>query len=146
MKVFAGVPVPGVLLALSLGVVLAACQMRGEAALPVARSAAPAGPETEGRLLAQIRTEIGQAPCTLNAQCRTLPVGAKACGGPASWEAWSTVQTDGARLQALAAELEQAQRRRIEQSGQQSNCQFIADPGAVCVAQRCVLASRRNAS
>ena len=44
----------------------------------------------EADLLAHIRNEIGTAPCSGDAQCRTLPLGVKACGGPQAWLPWST--------------------------------------------------------
>jgi hypothetical protein len=101
--------------------------------------------ETEAGLLDRIRDEIGAAACRSNDECRSLPVGAKACGGPAAWWPWSTAQSDGKQLQAWAQDLERLQRERIARSGQLSNCQFVADPGAACVAQRCVLQGRGRA-
>ena len=99
---------------------------------------------TEAALLARIRTEVGEARCSADSQCRTLAIGAKACGGPESWLAWSTATVPGAagraeRLQAWSTELAAQQRQRQQASGMVSNCQYNADPGAVCQAQRCVL-------
>ena len=103
-----------------------------------------AAPATEAALLARIRTEVGEARCSADSQCRTLAIGAKACGGPESWLAWSTATVPGAagraeRLQAWSTELAAQQRQRQQASGMVSNCQYNADPGAVCQAQRCVL-------
>src|SRR3990167_6884371 len=47
---------------------------------PKSASASRAG---EAALLARIDAEVGGAPCSSSTQCRTLPIGAKACGGPA---------------------------------------------------------------
>ena len=114
---------------------------------PTGPAAAPAAePAAETRLLEQIRAEIGRAACTDDAQCRTLPVGAKACGGPAAWWPWSEASTNGARLLAWAQELDQLQRQRIEASGMRSDCRYVPDPGAACVAQRCVLLVRGGRS
>lgn len=114
-------------------------------AAPVA-PAVPAPAETESiRLGRELRALIGPAACTSNAQCRTLAVGAKACGGPAGYLAWSTQGTDAERLIALATRQAQAQRREIEASGMLSNCAMVADPGAACVSARCELATPQSA-
>lgn len=110
-----------------------------------AQPVAPAAPTDEAALLAHIRAEIGDAPCSSDAQCRTLAIGHKACGGPQQWWAWSTTTGQADRLQAWAAELARLQQQRQEASGMASNCQYIGDPGAVCQAQRCVLRSGANA-
>ena len=93
----------------------------------------------EAALLARIHAEIGDARCTSDAQCRTLPIGAKACGGPEYWLAWSTSTGRADLLQRRAEELAALQRQRNERRGIQSTCQYNADPGAICQAQRCVL-------
>jgi hypothetical protein len=123
---------------LAAGLVLAAC---AQAQAPAASPADPG--EAEARLLQQMRQAIGEAPCSSDAQCRTVPAGAKACGGPAAWWAWSQAHSDGAQLQALSRQLDRLQRKRFEASGEQSNCQVVPDPGAACVARRCVLRGGR---
>lgn len=110
-----------------------------------AQPVAPAAPADEAALLARIRAEIGDAPCSSDAQCRTLAIGHKACGGPQQWWAWSTANGQADRLQAWAGELARLQQQRQEASGMASNCQYIGDPGAVCQAQRCVLRTNANA-
>lgn len=128
------------------GGLLAACSL---AQAPAPAAPAPAATATqagkhdaEARVLAQMRQAIGDAPCRSDAQCRTVPAGAKACGGPAAWWAWSEAHTDGAQLKAWSQQLDRLQRKRFEASGEQSNCQVMPDPGAACVAQRCVLRGR----
>lgn len=116
---------------------LCACQAP-VVALPPALPA----PDAAARLLAQIRDEIGDAPCRQDAQCRTLPIGAKACGGPAAWWAWSEVNARGDRLQAWARQLAQLERDRQSREGLLSTCTIVPDPGASCLAQRCVLNAR----
>lgn len=132
--------------ALKLGAVMLFLVLPGWMGGPTALADAPARAhkqlDAETRLLAQIRAEIGAAACSHDAQCRTLPVGAKACGGPAAWWPWSDTGANGQRLQAWADELDRLQRRRFEASGMRSNCQVVPDPGAACVEQRCVLRGR----
>lgn len=100
----------------------------------------------EGALLARLRQAIGDARCSADTQCRTLAVGYKACGGPQQWWAWSTVTASADRLQAWADELAAVQKKRQDASGMVSNCLYVADPGAVCQARRCVLRSGGNAA
>lgn len=107
---------------------------------------APAAPEVESaRLGRELRGLIGSAACSSDAQCRTVAVGAKACGGPAGYWAWSTQGTDAQQLTALAARQSAAHKREIEASGMLSNCAMVADPGAACVAGRCQLATPQSA-
>jgi len=127
-------PRPGRWAALAAGLLLmTACQAQPGAT-----------PSAEAAVLARIRTEVGDARCSTDSQCRTLAIGAKACGGPESWLAWSTSAAPGTtgradRLQAWSVELATLQRQRQQASGMVSNCQYNADPGAVCQAQRCGL-------
>lgn len=120
---------------LALGLV--ACQAPVAAPPP-----SPPGPDAAARLLAQIRTEIGDVPCSHDAQCRTLPIGARACGGPAAWWAWSEVNARADRLRDWAQQLEQIERERHSREGLLSTCVVVPDPGASCVARRCVLNPR----
>lgn len=96
--------------------------------------------EAEAAILSKINTTIGQAACETDAQCRTLGLGANACGGPAAWRPWSTLTNGQAdRLRSLADELSALQRRRQMQDGRVSTCRYIPNPGAQCQDQLCVL-------
>lgn len=112
--------------------------------MPGCQAQAPAGSaatavQAQAALMARIRTEIGEARCERDAQCHTVAVGEKACGGPAQYLAWSGPEARGKKLAAWAAELATLQRQHAAASGMMSNCQFMPDPGAACVQQRCVL-------
>ncbi len=103
-------------------------------------------PEPESaRLARELRTLIGPATCSADAQCRTVPVGAKACGGPAGYWAWSTQGTDADAVAALARRQADAHKREVEASGMRSNCAMASDPGAACVAARCQLQTPASA-
>ena len=107
-----------------------ACQ-----AQPVAGSALVA----DAAVLQRIEAEVGAASCTSSADCRTLPIGSKACGGPVRWMAWSVRVSSADRLQTLAQDLAQQQRQRDMADGRMSTCSVVPDPGAHCDAGRCVL-------
>lgn len=122
---------------------LSGCQSQTTLQKPVVSPtlSAPRAPDlqTEAALQKQIADEVGVAQCASNAQCRTLALGAKACGGPQAWLAWSTSTSRETKLRALAEELAALQRQRFTQSGMVSNCRYVADPGAMCQSQKCVL-------
>jgi len=97
-----------------------------------ANGAAPAGDAPR----MQIQQLIGEGVCTTDADCRTIAVGNKACGGPESYLAWSVRQTDPQPL-AVAAERYASERKaQNQQSGMMSNCAFVTDPGARCETAR----------
>jgi hypothetical protein len=104
------------------------------AAAPQAGAAPP-----PGGTLAQIQALVGKAECTSDSQCQVLPIGAKACGGPASYLAFSTAKTDPRALQALAERHHAEQQANNQRSGMISNCQVVPVPGAACRANTCQL-------
>ncbi|NHZ33883.1 hypothetical protein [Massilia rubra] len=109
--------------------------------------AAPAAPVAAsdaagGSLGARITAEIGDAACDNASQCRTLPVGSKACGGPAGFLPWSAKRSNGDLLARLAAEQAAAEKKVNEKSGMMSTCSVEQDPGATCSAGKCVLQAR----
>jgi hypothetical protein len=89
--------------------------------------------------LTQLRAIGRDATCTSDPQCRTVPVGAKACGGPQSYLAYSTAKTDPERAGELAERYRKEREAHNQASGQVSDCRFIADPGAQCRAGTCQL-------
>ncbi len=126
--------------------VCAACTTRADApaaspaASPVTPQAAqPAASAPPSNTLAQITGLIGKAACTSDQQCQVLPVGARPCGGPASYLAWSTAATSGADLQALADRYRSEQQAGNTRSGMVSDCRAIAPPAAACRAGACQL-------
>ncbi|KQQ88876.1 hypothetical protein ASF77_09160 [Massilia sp. Leaf139] len=128
---------------LSLIMACSACSTNAEP--PAApKAAAPAAPVASanpaGGTLEQIRALIGNAACTDASQCRTLPIGARPCGGPEAYLAYSTSSSPEAQLLALAERHKQERAAIHAASGMMSNCRFMPDPGAVCVAGTCQLA------
>jgi hypothetical protein len=106
-----------------------------------APSRAPGGAPGPGKTLEQIRALIGTAPCNHSNQCRTLPIGARPCGGPEAYLAWSTVNASEFELRALAERYKAERDAHNRASGMISDCRYIADPGAVCRAGTCQLGS-----
>lgn len=120
-------------------IAVAACAAIGLMACSAVAVDAPAGAQASVASAREaLAREIGPATCSADAQCRTVAVGRKACGGPQAWWAWSAAQTDGARIADLAERYTAAQTTAAE-PGRMSTCSVVSDPGAVCEASRCVL-------
>jgi hypothetical protein len=117
---------------------LACCALASCAQTPPAPAASAPEPQA-ARLAREMQSLIGPARCRADSDCRTLAVGAKACGGPGGYWAWSTQGTDGQKLQALAQRQAEAAAAENTRSGMASNCAVVTDPGARCDAGRCVL-------
>lgn len=109
------------------------------AAAPAARApgSASAAPGTD--TLARIKTLVGTPSCSSDAQCHTLALGARPCGGPEGYLPWSSAHTSEADLRALGDAYKEQQRAANAKSGMMSTCQFLVDPGATCKAGSCQL-------
>lgn len=134
-------------LALSLLLVLSACAAQDGTTPATAPATAPAAGSADGvATLARIRSMVGSAACAGDGECRSLPLGAKACGGPDGYLAFSTKATSEPKLRALAQTYADERRKANSASGMVSNCLFMPDPGAVCRAGTCQLGTAVPAS
>ncbi len=107
----------------------------------VATMGARADAPDDGReLLQAIERQIGSPRCERDSQCRTVALGARACGGPETYRAHALQGPAAARLEQLAEQHRLTRRALHAQSGRAGICQVLADPGARCVTQRCALA------
>ena len=80
----------------------------------------------------EVRTRIGPAVCSVDSDCRALPMGARPCGGPSGYLPYSIRGTDEGPLtrlsddhRRLSAELN-AQRQAV------GTCEALAEPVAYC--------------
>jgi hypothetical protein len=119
--------------------VLVIAAMTGACAQAPARSELPAG---SAGLLAAIKSEVGEARCDGPQQCRSVAIGAKPCGGPDGYLAWSTGQTDEARLTPLLARYAAARTEENRRANMSSTCVMETNPGVSCQASRCTLRPR----
>lgn len=140
----------------------AACSGAGNAAAPATAEPATAAPApaapvpvrppvvanapVQGKLLQQIKAEIGDAACDTSQQCKSLPVGHRACGGPEAYLPWSTKRSNADKLARLAAQHSNQRKEHDAKAGMISTCQMLMDPGATCSAGRCVPSSGINAA
>ena len=131
-------------LAILLLLACTACATRADGpsstqpAAPAAAQAAPSAVAPTGTL-ARIQALVGKAECTSDSQCQVLPIGARACGGPASHLAYSTANADAAELRALAERYHAEQQAGNQRSGMVSTCRMEPTPVASCRANTCQL-------
>ncbi|MBA5690423.1 hypothetical protein [Rugamonas apoptosis] len=108
------------------------------AAAASAAAPAPAVPADSATLMRQIQAELADNGCDSERQCHTIAIGAKACGGPEAYRAWSDRHNDGGRLKQLAAQHAAARRAEDLRDRMMSTCSYVSDPGATCQAGHCV--------
>lgn len=87
--------------------------------------------EREARALASVKG------CDRASDCRTAPVGAKACGGPRSYIVYCAATTDTVKLFAKLRELERVETAWNAKAGIISNCIFHPAPSVALVAGSC---------
>lgn len=109
-------------------------------------SAPPAAPPTPApvagkteQLWQKIQAANADLSCATQSDCHTIGAGAKACGGPERYLAWSSKNSDGAALKALVAQHAAARRADDKREHMMSTCSMISDPGASCRAGVCVV-------
>jgi hypothetical protein len=104
--------------------------------------APPAAAASSGDLAAvhaQLEALLGKASaCSADTECRSVATGAKACGGPTGYRAYSATRADPAQVAALAQREHDLGMAQARQSGGVSACFMLADPGAHCEQHRCV--------
>ena len=106
-------------------------------------SGAPAGAVPDdsaslARLYAQVHALAIADGCSRGGDCRVLPVGVKACGGPQEYVAYCAPATDSTRLAAAIAALDQAERAYNAKHQVVSNCMRVQAPVPALANGRCV--------
>ena len=123
---------------LALVVLLAACAQRPaetETGGAAARPAISGNEEQDVATLARLKTEARQMAradgCASAGQCRTLPMGAKPCGGPWEYLVYCSLTTDEAALRAHLDRLRQFEDSLNRRYGRGSTCDMVMEPTAV---------------
>ncbi len=97
--------------------------------------------------LASVRAQLdstlnGAATCSADTECRSVAVGAKACGGPTGYRAYSGKTASPDSVDALAQHERDLSAQAARESHQVSPCFMLADPGARCEQNKCVTGRR----
>lgn len=111
-------------------IVMSGCAAAADAPPP---SAAPSpAPQNAASLMAPVKSLIGEAECDHPDQCHAVGVGAKACGGPNGYLAWSVKNTDQKALLAAVQAQADAEKKENQASGLASDCRVMPAPTATC--------------
>lgn len=98
----------------------------------------PAPAPDSAATLRALEQALGDGACDSAAQCHTVAIGHKACGGPERYATWSSKTADAKRVALLARQHANARRAEDQGKGAISTCSAVRDPGATCSAGRCV--------
>jgi hypothetical protein len=87
---------------------------------------------------AKLDTMLANASaCTVDPECHSVAVGAKACGGPTGYRAYSSKTVSSASVDALAQQQRDLAAQAARASHQVSTCYMLGDPGAHCEKNKC---------
>ena len=87
---------------------------------------------------AQLDSTLSRASaCTVDTECHSVAIGAKACGGPTGYRAYSSKSVSAASVDALAQHERDLAAQAARESHQVSTCFMLADPGAHCEHNKC---------
>ena len=92
--------------------------------------------------LAALKTEVllvvGEADCSEIGECRSLPLGAKPCGGPWEYLIYSTTNSDTLRIKEKVEEYNEWNRVLNSRYGYVSDCGIAEEPQLLCLNRKCV--------
>lgn len=102
----------------------------------------PPGPDNADwarvlELEAEAKALVKTTSCTSGDQCRTAPVGSRACGGPRYYLVYCSRSTDSAALFRKLAEVESAERAYNTKYNVMSTCEFRMPPTVGLTAGTC---------
>lgn len=84
-----------------------------------------------------IRSMTQDKSCTTNADCMTVGIGHKACGGPEEFLVYSRKQTDIANVSRYVAAYNKQKKRQVREQGLISTCVVTPRPDVTCDNQVC---------
>ena len=111
---------------------LIAAALSGLCGIAVAVDAAAPAASSSAAAQARVDALIGDAGCDIQGQCHVVGIGARPCGGPESWLAWSTKATNPQALQDAVQAQVQARKDENQHGGPASDCMVRPEPTAVC--------------
>ena len=77
--------------------------------------------------------------CQETAECKLLPVGNKACGGPEQYLLYSSQQTDEKLLAITNDRYSKLKKQQQQRLGMYTTCQMVIEPVAQCRQRQCVI-------
>jgi hypothetical protein len=92
------------------------------------------------RLERRLRDLAIPSGCDSAGQCKTAPIGERACGGPREYVLYCPLTSNEPELLAVVDSLKQAEMRHNQATGAVSTCEYRLPPNAAVVGGRCVVA------
>jgi len=86
----------------------------------------------------EVKTIIGDAVCTSDNECLLIGYGAKPCGGPGRYLAYSIKSTDVVLLEHKVREFNALAQEFNRRTGRRSDCMLTRKPRISCVQDQCV--------
>lgn len=132
---------------------IVAISLAAAACSPSSQSGVPVGPGGEkfvftgdqkadwGQIVAledQAKSILKTAGCGSAAECRTAPVGSRACGGPRYYLVYCAQTTDSAALYRKLDAVAAAEREYNQRYNLVSTCEFRMPPNVALVAGSCL--------
>ena len=102
-------------------------------------TAAESDAEAAARLRREITELIGDARCQNLVNCRVMGLGARPCGGPEEYVAYSIWRTRRDDLEAKVDAYTFLREEAVRTQGKQGSCEALPEPNAACVNLHCVV-------
>lgn len=90
------------------------------------------------RLEQEAKAIANPVGCAESGQCRAMPLGAKACGGPRYWLPYCPLTTDVSALQRKLDEVRAAEQQFNRTYDVISDCSFVAEPSLTSASGACL--------
>jgi hypothetical protein len=110
----------------------------GIVSAPAQSASGPASAELDAANARLDAALADASACSADTECRAIPVGARACGGPTGYRAYSTRSASSADIDALVQRQHELSAEAARDSHRVSPCFMLADPGARCYQSKCV--------
>ncbi|CCQ11340.1 hypothetical protein PALB_22310 [Pseudoalteromonas luteoviolacea B = ATCC 29581] len=95
-------------------------------------------------LYQQLNALTENKQCNESAQCKALPVGKRACGGPSSYVVFSTNSVDQNDVESLTAKITAMESQINALEGRMSICEHVNEPLVQCSMQQCTTTEQAN--
>ena len=89
-------------------------------------------PDDPAALEQHIEEMAADLSCDQSAQCRSLPIGQKACGGPREYMMYSAKTTIEGDIIAAAERLQKLEDQANRENNMMSNCMMVLPPEPIC--------------
>lgn len=93
--------------------------------------------EVKPNTLAQLQEMISDKSCQQDNQCRVVAIGQNPCGGPESYEAYSTLNSDEQKVRELAKNYTEQRKQENTAEKKIGMCRHLVKPAVACKAQVC---------